>query len=176
MASARDMTLAYRAKRAGSKNYTLRIIWEARRAGIPISAGFALVEKESGFRNVFGHDPTASIPADWKGTTVTERKYDYYLRKRARYGMQGVGPTQLTWWEYQDRADRLGGCHVPKHNIRVGFEVFASHFKKYRSRGYNVRTSLRLAGRDYNGTGRAAEAYGWDFVRKYDRWHRALDG
>jgi hypothetical protein len=59
--SVRDLALAAKAKARGGR-YCLRIILEARRAGIPISLGFALLEQESsdritpGARNVFGHD------------------------------------------------------------------------------------------------------------------------
>lgn len=176
MASARDLLLARRAKKAGA-NYSLRIIWEARRAGIPISAGFALVEQESNFRNVFGHDPVRSIPVSWRGTSVTRDKYlRYKANRKAGLGMQGVGPVQLTWYEFQDRADRLGGCWIPRHNIRVGFEEFAKRFKVCRHRGFNTRGSVRYAGRDYNGSGPAAEAYGRELLNKYDHWHRILAG
>ena len=173
MASARDILYATRARRAGAR-YSLRIILESLDAGIPRSAGFALVQKETNFRNVFGHDPVRSIPISWRGTTVTKDKYLTYKRNRQNgLGMQGVGPTQLTWYTFQDDADRLGGCWVPKHNIRVGIHHFASLYKGFR-RSHSQRNALRLAAQNYNGTGSAAVSYGWDFLRQYDRWHRIL--
>src|SRR5262245_30978847 len=101
----RDLSLARRARRWGAR-YSLRIVREARRAGLPISLGFALIEQESGFRNVFGHDPTIFTGAG----TVTRQKYRAYKAARGTTRMQGVGPAQLTWWQFQDQADRLGGC------------------------------------------------------------------
>lgn len=120
----RDQRLAEKAKAHGAK-YSLRIVREARRAGIPISLGFALVEQETGFRNVFGHDPTIFIGAG----VVTAEKYRAYKAKRGHSGtggMQGVGPCQLTYYTKQDRADAIGGCWKPQHNIRIAFEDLAS--------------------------------------------------
>ena len=172
--SPRDLALAVRAKRHGAR-YSLRIVLECRRSGLPISAGFALIEKESGFRNVFGHDPVQSIPRSWQGTTVTRRKYQTYkANRKAGRGMQGVGPPQITWYEYQDEADRLGGCWVPKHSIRMGMRILSDHRTRYLSRGYGRRDALRLAARDYNGSGDAAERYGRHFLEGFDKWHRRL--
>lgn len=174
MASLRDLTLSRKARKYGA-SFSLRIIWEARRAGLPISAGFALVEKESAFRNVFGHDPTPSIPESWKGSEVTKAKYETYKRNRkAGRGMQGVGPTQLTWYEFQDRADALGGCWKTSANIRVGLGILGGYYKSYKAKHFSTETALRLAARDYNGTGPAADAYGRDFIVRYDKWHRRL--
>lgn len=160
----RDLQLALRAKRAGAK-YSLRIVREARRAGIPISLGFALIQQESGFRNVFGHDPTSSIPDSWKGGRVTKGRYAHYRAFRATKGMQGVGPAQLTWWEYQDRADALGGCWKPAINIRVAFAHLADLIDTY---------GLVVGLRRYNGTGRAAIEYSRSVRERMAHWHRVL--
>jgi hypothetical protein len=169
----RHLAKALRAARAGAGR-PLRITFEAVRAGIPIAAAFALVEKESGraARNVFGHDPTTSIPSSWMGQRVTRSRYVHYKRWRAARGMQGVGPLQLTWWEFQDRADRLGGCWKPWHSIRVGLEVYAGH---YRAASGTRRERLRAAAEKYNGSGPAAVAYGRDFMVKFDAWQRVLN-
>lgn len=167
-ASVRDAKLAAVAKRAGA-NYSLRILWEARRAGIPPSLLFAMVEKESNFSNVFGHDPTVWVGAG----TVTETKYRLYKALRGTPGkrMQGIGPTQLTWWEFQDRADRLGGAWKPQHNIRVGAEVLGSYYKKYKKQGKSTKEAIILAGRDYNGR----LEYGHDLYKRYNKWHNRLN-
>jgi hypothetical protein len=164
----RDQQLAQKAKRHGAQ-YSLRIVREARRAKLPISLGFALVEQESGFRNVFGHDPTIFAGAG----TVTQAKYKAYKAKRGsqgKGGMQGVGPCQLTFWTKQDRADEMGGCWKPMYNIRVAFEDLADLIGDYgEAKGIGV----------YN-----AGAGGWDrgFGHEYSRqvrdraakWHRRL--
>jgi hypothetical protein len=160
--SARDNELAHKAKAHGAR-YSLRIVLEARRADIPISLGFALVEQESGFSNVFGHDPTIFQGAG----KVTKSKYLEYKRQRGTPGrkMQGVGPCQLTWWTYQDRADRYGGCWVARHNIRVAFEDLAELMKQH-----GRREGLKR----YNGSGVAADRYATSVLRRQQRWHTIL--
>src|SRR5687767_15700043 len=97
------------------------VVEEAKRAGLRLPLACALLEKESGKgRNVFGHDPTIFVGAG----EVTRAKYREYKKRRVASGnrqMQGVGPCQLTWWEFQDAADREGGCWRPEVNMRVAF-------------------------------------------------------
>lgn len=163
MSAARDLQLAHRARSHGA-NYSLRIVWEARRARLPISLGFALIEQESGFKNVFGHDPTIYSGAG----TVTKSKYRAYKRDRGSHGqggMQGVGPAQLTWWEFQDEADHAGGCEKPKYNIRVAFEHLATLIH---------RNGLHDGIAAYNGSGPAAQRYADQVLHKQARWHDRL--
>lgn len=165
MATTRDMQLALRAKRHGAR-YALRIIIEARQARIPISLGFALVEQESNFRNVYGHDPTIFAGHG----QVTKSNYAEYRRRRGatgRGGMQGVGPCQLTWWEFQDRADRRGGCWSPRHNIAVGFELLSDL----------IRVHGKVAGiARYNGSGPPADRYSRAVRAREHKWHQRLIG
>ena len=79
--------------------------------------------------------------------------------------MQGVGPTQLTWYAFQDQADALGGAWKPYPNMVVGFR--------------HLKTLINQMGKEhgaaaYNGTGPAADAYGKDFVKKQEAWHRRI--
>ncbi len=140
------------------------IIVEARRRGIPVSLGFALIEHESGFRKVFGHDPTIFAGAG----EVTRRKYEQYRTQRRKSGnrlMQGVGEAQLTWWETQDLADKLGGCWKAQPNVTVGFLTLAARIHEH---GY-VRGVAR-----YNGSGPAAWRYSRRVRASAARWHRLL--
>jgi hypothetical protein len=153
--------------------YPRTTVEEAVRVGLPLSYAAAFLEKESsgkdargqaGFGlNLFGHDPVAN-PV--KGGFVTAARYAEYLRhRRAGKGMQGVGPTQLTWFGLQDAADRLGGCWQPRFNMRVGFA--------------QAKLLIKQFGRDegvarYNGSGAAAERYAQDWLRKQRRWHDLL--
>ena len=153
-----DVRRAVIAKKAGA-NYVWRIIFEARRAGIKPSLGFALVEQESNFSNVFGHDPTIFIGAG----QVTKEKYLRYKQARGHTRMQGVGPVQLTWWEFQDRADRLGGCWKPQHNIRVGFSLLADLVKVH-----GERKGLAI----YNGGSvRPNFVYADQVLARRKKWH-----
>jgi hypothetical protein len=141
------------------------VVGEAVRAGLALPVACALLEKESGGgRNVFGHDPTIFVGAG----EVTRAKYEAYKRQRIASGnrlMQGVGPCQLTWWEFQDEADREGGCWRPEINMRVGFRRLAAMIKTYGDAG-GVRR--------WNGSGPAAEAYSKDLLARAHRWSAVL--
>ena len=146
---------------AGTATHVLEAVATTK---LPLSYALALIEKETGGRNVYGHDHVRN-PAP-KGGKVTARNYAAYKKARkAGMGMQGVGPTQLTWFEYQDHADKLGGAWRPYPNMVVGFALLGSHIK---------RLGKEKGAAAYNGTGDAADAYGRDFVRKQEAWHRRV--
>lgn len=161
---ARALQELKRKARAHGARYVDIIIGESRRVGVPVALGFALIEQETGFRNVFGHDPTIFAGAG----EVTEEKYKRYKRQRGplgKGGMQGVGPAQLTWFEFQDRADQRGGCWKPEHNIAVGLEILAA----------NITQHGRATGiARYNGSGPAAERYSREVRAKQAEWRERL--
>lgn len=128
----------------------------SQKAGLPYAVMCAVLEKESaGGDNVFGHDPTIFQGAG----KVTKSKYLAYLAERKRTGkMQGVGPMQLTWWEFQDEADRRGGCWKPHINMVVGAELL----HKY----WNIYGNWEKVGTVYNGSA----DYGRDFAAKLLKW------
>ena len=160
----RDLQLARRIRAHGGQN-SLRVILEARRAGIPISLLCAFLTQESGFANVFGHD---GVRNPVKGGKVTKARYLAYKHYRdLGYGMQGVGPGQLTWKGFQDQADKLGGCWVPRHNIRVSAQIIASLLRAHPG---NEHAAIAR----YNGTGAAAEAYADSVLSLQRLWHHRL--
>lgn len=125
--------------------------------GLPLYAAYALLEKESGGRNIFGHDPTIFAGAG----RVTKRKYLEYRAMRDRTGKsQGVGPCQLTWRGFQNKADALGGCWIPKYNMQVGFGLL----KEY----HDTTGSWQAAGTKYNGS----PEYGRDFATRVEKWRK----
>ena len=129
-----------------------QIVAEAKRAGLPLALACALVEQESGFRNVFGHDAVAN-PAP-KGGAVTRQSYQRYRAHRDRgLGAQGVGLTQLTFPPFQDRADDLGGCWKVSNQLRVGYQVLAGNIAANGVRGglaaYNAGSPTSPAGLAY---------------------------
>jgi hypothetical protein len=132
----------------------------ARAEDLELAVACTLLEMESsGGHNIWGHDPVPCGPAH--GSDVTRENYEEYKRNREQCGSQGCGPTQLTWWEFQDRADARGGCWRWEINVEVGFEIMAAYIRE---------SGLKEAARRYNGS----SAYADEFVAKVDIWRRRL--
>lgn len=146
------------------KGLAVVIITCARLRGVPISLGFALIHHESGFRKVFGHDPTIFVGAG----LVTRAKFLAYRAKRIASGnrlMQGVGEGQLTWWATQDAADRRGGCWRAKANVDTSFITLGANIHRY---GYALGVER------YNGYGAAAVSYSRAVRAEAAWWHHEL--
>lgn len=135
---------------------------EARRTGCNLAALSAVLEQETGGgANVFGHDPTIFVGAG----KVTKLKYQAYKHARGatgRGGMQGVGPMQLTYYSYQDEADKLGGCWNPRYNVRVGAQKLVRDFK--------ATGSWHGAFKAYNGS----ESYANQVDKRFEKWKKIL--
>ena len=147
--------------------YPRKTLRAAEATGVPLWALCAFLEQESsGGANVFGHDPTIFIGAG----TVTEEKYKAYLAKRKASGnrlMQGVGPMQLTWWEFQDGADALGGCWKPEFNILYGAQLLRKYYDAaFEYRGDDENGRWRYAAYKYNGK----QSYVDSIQPKFDKW------
>jgi hypothetical protein len=143
------------------------IVAEAQRARLPLPLACALVEQESSFRNVFGHDPVPNPTP--KGSRVTRESYERYRDFRdAGLGAQGVGVTQLTFTPFQDQADALGGAWKVRNQLRVGYKVLADAIARHGVRGglaaYNAGSPTSSAGREY-----AAKV-----LMREARWNRVL--
>jgi hypothetical protein len=162
--SPKDAALVRTMKANGNK-LPLRTLIAARSVKLPVALACALVEQESGGgANVFGHDPTIFVGAG----EVTKAKYLAYKAQRGSHGqggMQGVGPVQLTWYAFQDEADRLGGCWKPVVNMKVGFARLGDLVR---------RNGLHAGIKAYNGTGPAADAYAASVLRRLARWEQIL--
>ncbi len=105
------------------------LVEEARRAGVALQAACALVEQESAGRNVFGcdHGPGADRPPYCHQAVASGR----VAALRASGKMNGVGTTQLTWHTFVTEAERLGGAHVPRNQMRVGLRLLADYFRRF---------------------------------------------
>lgn len=172
MALLRKTRLVRRMKRHGIE--VPRIAYEeARRVGLELAVLCAVLEQESGGgANVFGHDRGADGKPIWHGSTgrvpVNVVTYAEYKRFRDAHGkppygrMQGVGPMQLTWYSYQDLADRLGGCWSPRFNVRVGAGILARAIE---------RSGLHRALWAYNGS----ESYADAVEKRVEKWRRILE-
>lgn len=158
MRRAKKLRIAAKARTRGAR-YAYKIVDEADKAGVSISLALALCEQETGFRNVFGHDPTIFVGAG----TVTKKKYRAYKRQRGprgHGGMQGVGVAQLTYYAFQDQADALGGCWRIRPQLRVAFGIVRDLIDDFGEAGIWR----------YNG----APAYGPQVEERRRRWHDFL--
>jgi len=87
-----------------------------------------LTQESSGGHNLYGHD--AGMPFEGAGP-VTQTNYAQYKTERDSTDpprCQGVGPMQLTWKPYQDRADAAGlrgGCWRAYTNTLTGARILA---------------------------------------------------
>lgn len=149
---------------------SLRLLMEARDAGLPPSLALGLRTQETGITgdgNVFGHDPSGNHVGAGQ---VTKAKYLAYRRQRGamgKGGMQGVGPLQLTYFTFQDEADRKGGCWIARWNYYVGFRDLAHLIRQYGSQ----RHALAV----YNGGPRNPNYDYADSVLEHkDFWHQKL--
>lgn len=141
-----------------------------------LSQCLAMIEKESGGANVFGHDPWnpsaypqgLACPVSWNGGPVTWARYAWYKlwRNRGRQP-QGVGPCQLTGETLQKEAEHAGGCWKPRHNCGVGFNFLHQLMLQHGTEGGFAA---------YNGSGEAAEEYGRSAMEWARIWHDRLKG
>jgi len=134
------------------------------RVGGLLSDCVALLENESGGRNIFGADPGGyALPTQWYDTPVTRYKYTIYkIRRNMGMTPNGVGPCQLTSTDLQKEAERLGGCWKPHYNMIVGF-VFLKQLQDQ----YGRRNGFR----SFNGSGPAAESYADRAIERSNIWH-----
>ena len=166
--SVRDATIVVpRLRRLGVK-MPVRALMAARAAGIPAAlAASVLAQETGGGRNVWGHDP---VPVGYPfGGDVTPANYRAYVARRRRDGnrfMQGVGPLQLTWWEFQDDADRAGGADKPLVNMTVGFRHLAGLIRAH---------GLHDGVRRYNGSGPRAEAYADRVLERAKQYEKVIN-
>jgi hypothetical protein len=100
----------------------------------PISLGCALVHQESWFRNIMG--------CDWGSRWTWEPPYCQVLVTKGRVkklieniedggGQNGVGLCQLTDISFVREAEALGGAHIPRNQLDVGFNLLARLIKTY---------------------------------------------
>lgn len=164
----RNLQLARRANAAGA-HYSLRIVLEARRAGIDISLAFAVIAQESNFKNIFGHD-RGGLFSSKASYRVTNGRVNELLRSvAAGAASNGVGLPQLTWPPFIRRAVALkGGARLPKNQLRVAFQDLGALVKQFGERGglaaYNAGSPKSTAGL----------VYAHQVLTRKEHWHRVL--
>jgi hypothetical protein len=104
------------------------IVEEAERIGLRLPLACALVQQESGGKNIMGCD--AGAPFCHK--PVTARRVRMVLAYVDGGGAsQGVGLTQITYPPLIRAAEALGGAHLPRYQLRIGFRVLRDYLDTY---------------------------------------------
>ena len=145
------------------------IVEEAKGEGLDLALACAMIEKESAGRNIFGCDGGTGVgdqpPYCWQ--TVTKRRVQALIQSPH---MNGVGLTQITWWEFVDQAEKEGGAHLPRYQCRIGFRVLKDLVDKYdyleALGGYNAGEYNRWLG--------VQNGYAGDVAAKQAAWRLRL--
>lgn len=110
-------------KKAGF-SFGSTILAEAAAARLPPALALALVEQESGFRNIFGCDQGPRETAPWCHQDVTRERVKALIDHVEHGGISnGVGLTQLTSIGFIRQAEAEGGAHRVEAQCRVGFQL-----------------------------------------------------
>lgn len=157
---------------AGGLSNAGLIVEAADRTGVPLAIAAAMVEKESGGRNVYGHDTGGVFSVPGRDIEVTQENYGEFLRRvLAGEKSNGVGPAQITYRGYFERYPEYP-FGEPLANIRFGLTILADYL-----RGDYSDASVAAAGARYNGgtnPGPRALAYGADLLTKTKAWRVRL--
>jgi hypothetical protein len=145
--------------------------------GLFVSTAAALVEKESGGKNIFG--------CDWGNRWITDPPYcqvavteervkkliDNFHQPPAGIGANGVGVTQITSMDLVEEAEAMGGAHLVRHQMRVGFHylnrLIALLGWPEGAAAYNAGPGNFLS---------VMETYGADMARMEREWAERLEG
>lgn len=138
--------------------------------GLYLSTACALIEKESGGKNLFGCDAGKTQVAPYCQQEVTRVRVLKLLELVNSGGpSNGVGLTQLTWPPFIKEAQKMGGAHLPKYQMRVGFRVLNDHIARY---GWPSGAGAYNAGGAFRDT--VGKAYGADMARLEREWAARL--
>lgn len=136
---------------------------------VPLWIAAALIEKESGGRNVYGNDRGGvfSTPGAPDLVVTRENYAEFERRVLAGETSNGVGPAQITWPGFIREA-MVEGIQLwnPLDNLRFGFQLLANYLN-----GHYNDNQIRYAGTRYNG----ASAYGDDLVARAHIWRDRLE-
>lgn len=114
--------------------HAAELVAGAEATGVPLPVAAAVMQVESGGRNVFGNDAGGMFATpDGPDLEVTEERhhqlYEAVVPPReadpaAAVPMNGEGPMQITWWKYLQQAGKAGvRLWIPVENIKFGLGI-----------------------------------------------------
>lgn len=168
------------------------IVQAASATGVPLAIAAAMIQKETGGKNIYGHDGSTETgpgvfstkygPVTINGVTyaqgsdipVTQGNFTEFRRRvTAGEKSNGVGPAQLTYAGYFKQAPDYPFWDALA-NIRFGLTVLADYLNDDFS-----DSSISSAGAHYNGgttPNATALAYGADLLTITTAWRAKLAG
>lgn len=102
--------------------------------GLWVTTACAQIEQESGGKNMFGCDwgNEWTYEPPYCQVKVTAERVRLLIANYHEYGSQnGIGLTQLTYMPYVMQAQNMGGAHLPRYQMRVGFKVLNDLLNNY---------------------------------------------
>jgi hypothetical protein len=111
----------------------------------------ALLEKESGGKNVWGNDAGGTFSG--LRDLITESSWRAFRHEILVRGMRsnGCGPLQLTYKPFFTQMEKAGlKPWVIRDNMLFGFRLFLGYFKAQRAEGWSMKSSIIRSGYTYN--------------------------
>lgn len=140
-------------------------IWiQAARVELPFYIACAIMEKESGGRNVYGHDEGGALSGFPEGVNRSNFAVFRWLVFDRGQQSNGVGPAQITFKGHFSvmEAEGLKPWNVAD-NLFYGFRLFKNYL-------VDADGSIAIAGKWYNGS----SEYGIDLANKAAAWKKRL--
>lgn len=159
-----QLVVAGKAHRHGVPYLTaVYIAFASKRLGLRYALGYGLVEQESNFQHVYGHDSGGLFPGH-RVTHANYREFREHLIRTSGGGANGVGLTQITYFPYIRGAP---GLWRRRTNVRFGLGLVA---------GLVGTKGEREGLAEYNG-GPSNPSYGYadEVLSRASRW-RGLIG
>lgn len=128
---------------------------------LPFYLGCTILEKETGGRNIFGHDRGGAFAdPDGKTIDVTETRFKKFLELiHSGQAANGVGPMQITFPGFFPQMEQQHlKAWVPADNIMFGVSILA--------KTWATTKSVRKTAKAYNG----GDSYAADAVKRAKAW------
>ena len=138
--------------------------------------GCTILQKESGGKNIYGHDPGGvfNVPGEKE---VTEENFKEFLKLiNSGKTSNGVGPMQITYkGHFPIMVSKGLKPWVPADNIDYGIGLIAADYRRYKSQGLSTEQAFQRAATIYN-LGHWSETwqYGIDAVKRATDWQKKV--
>lgn len=131
----------------------------------------ALLEKESGGKNVYGHDVGGTLSGFDLPVNKDNYAVFYWLVITKGGKSNGVGPMQLTYKGFlTDMAANKLKAYDPYDNITYGAKLWLDYYRTARSQTYDRVAAIIRAGTKYNTGSYGTNAYGVRLLGLMNKW------